>query len=74
MKADLMASRGRVNKLFFFIHNFMDACDLDPERIKACTFMAATQDGPISMCLHNARRDQYILRSRGRLWPHNRLS
>jgi hypothetical protein len=74
MKADLMASRGRVNKLSFFIHNFMDACDLDPERIKACTFMAATQDGPISMCLHNARRDQYILRSRGRLWPHNRLS
>lgn len=62
MKADLMASRGRVNKLSFFIHNFMDACDLDPERIKACTFMAATQDGPVSMCLHNAKRDQYILR------------
>lgn len=62
MKSDLMASRGRVNKLSFFIHNFMDACNLDPDRIKACTFMAATEDGPVSMCLHNAQRDQYILR------------
>jgi len=62
MKADLIASRGRVNKLSFFIHNFMDSCDLDPERIKACTFMAATEEGPVSMCLHNAKRDQFILR------------
>jgi hypothetical protein len=62
MKSDLIASRGRVNKLSFFIHNFMDACHLDPERIKACTFMAATQDGPVSMCRHNAQRDQFILR------------
>lgn len=62
MKSDLMASRGRINKLSFFVHNFMDACHLDPERIKACTFMAATQDGPASMCLHNAQRDRYILR------------
>jgi uncharacterized radical SAM superfamily Fe-S cluster-containing enzyme len=62
MKSDLMASRGRINKLSFFVHNFMDACNLDPERIKACTFMAATQDGAVSMCLHNAQRDRYILR------------
>lgn len=62
MKSDLIASRGRVNKLSFFIHNFMDACDLNPERLKACTFMAATQDGPVSMCRHNAQRDEYILR------------
>lgn len=62
MRKDLLASRGRVNKLSFFVHNFMDACDLDPERIKACIFMAATQDGPVSMCLHNAQRDQFILR------------
>ena len=62
MKGNLIASRGRVNKLSFFIHNFMDACNLDPERIKACVFMAATQDGPVSMCLYNARRDASILR------------
>ncbi|AGK57131.1 radical SAM domain-containing protein [Hyphomicrobium denitrificans 1NES1] len=62
MKGDLVASRGRISKLSFFVHNFMDACNLDPERIKACTFMAATQDGPVSMCLHNAQRDRYILR------------
>lgn len=62
MRADLIASRGRVNKLSFFIHNFMDSCDLDPERIKACAFMVATREGPVSMCLHNAKRDQFILR------------
>jgi uncharacterized radical SAM superfamily Fe-S cluster-containing enzyme len=62
MKADLIASRGRVTKLSFFIHNFMDACNLDPERIKACVFMAVTQDGPVSMCLYNAHRDASILR------------
>jgi len=62
MRHDLVAARCRANKLSFFVHNFMDACDLDPERIKACIFMAATQDGPVSMCLHNAQRDQYILR------------
>lgn len=62
MKAYLIASRGRANKLSFYIHNFMDACDLDPTRLKSCVFMAATQDGPVSMCLHNARRDAEILR------------
>lgn len=62
MKAELIRARGRVNKLSFFIHNFMDACHLDPERIKACVFMAATQDGPVSMCLFNAQRDASILR------------
>jgi 7,8-dihydro-6-hydroxymethylpterin dimethyltransferase len=62
MKDDLIAARGRVNKLSFFIHNFMDACELDPERIRACVFMAATRDGPISMCSFNAQRDASILR------------
>jgi uncharacterized radical SAM superfamily Fe-S cluster-containing enzyme len=62
MKDDLIAARGRVNKLSFFIHNFMDACELDPERIRACVFMAATRDGPVSMCLFNAHRDTSILR------------
>ncbi len=63
MKGNLIASRGRVDKLSFFIHNFMDACNLDPDRIKACVFMAATQDGPVSMCLHNAQRDSAIFRA-----------
>ncbi|MBS0420963.1 MAG: radical SAM protein [Proteobacteria bacterium] len=62
MKRDLIAARGRVYKLSFVIHNFMDACHLDPERIRACVFMAATADGPVSMCLHNAHRDASILR------------
>ena len=58
---DLFAARGRVNKLSFFIHNFMDACALEKQRIDACRFMVATQAGPISMCLHNAKRDEFIL-------------
>jgi 7,8-dihydro-6-hydroxymethylpterin dimethyltransferase len=61
MKRDLIAGRGRVHKLSFFIHNFMHACQLDRERIEACVFMAVTADGPISMCLHNAKRDSFIL-------------
>ena len=60
-KFDLIASRGRVHKLSFFIHNFMDACSLEKQRIDACGFMVATQSGPISMCLHNAKRDAFIL-------------
>lgn len=60
-KRDLFAARGSVNKLSFIIHNFMDACCLDAERLEACTFMAATPGGPVSMCLHNAKRDEFIL-------------
>jgi len=60
-KVDLLAARGRVHKLSFFIHNFMNACGLEKERIEACAFMAATHAGPISMCLHNAKRDEFIL-------------
>jgi uncharacterized radical SAM superfamily Fe-S cluster-containing enzyme len=63
MKWNLVAARCRVNKLSFFVHNFMDACNLEPDRIKACVFMAATQDGPVSMCLYNAQRDSSILES-----------
>jgi 7,8-dihydro-6-hydroxymethylpterin dimethyltransferase len=62
MKRDLIAARGRVHKLTFFTHNFMDACALDAERIDACVFMAITQDGPLSMCAYNAQRDHYLLR------------
>jgi 7,8-dihydro-6-hydroxymethylpterin dimethyltransferase len=57
-----VAARGKVHKLWFFIHNFMDACALDENRVNACTFVAVTSDGPISMCLHNAERDAFILK------------
>jgi pyruvate-formate lyase-activating enzyme len=50
----------KVNKLSVFIQNFQDADNLDPDRIKNCSFMVATNEGTISMCLHNARRDEFI--------------
>ncbi len=62
MRRDLLAARGRVHKLSFFVQNFMDATALDPERVHACSFMVMTADGPISMCAHNARRDEFILK------------
>ena len=62
MKGDLLAARGRVNTISFLVHGFMDACALDRERIDACVFKTMTADGPISMCLHNAQRDTFILR------------
>ncbi|MGA8513226.1 MAG: radical SAM protein [Burkholderiaceae bacterium] len=49
-----------VRKISFFTHNFMDACDLDPERIDACVFMAATAQGPMSMCAYNAERESIL--------------
>ncbi len=58
----LWRARGRVRQLSFFVHNFMDAGELDAERITACSFMAMTGDGPVSMCQHNAERDTYILK------------
>jgi hypothetical protein len=51
----------RPAKLSFFVHNFMDAAHLDPARIEACSFQVMTHAGPVSMCAHNARRDEYIL-------------
>lgn len=65
MRSDLWAARGRAHKLSFFIHNFMDARGLERDRLDACSFMVATADGPISMCLHNARRDSFILKPVG---------
>ncbi len=44
----------------FFIHNFMDAAALDPERLRNCSFMVVTENGPVSMCEHNARREEFI--------------
>jgi hypothetical protein len=59
---DLIAARGRVQRLSFFIQNFMNANELDDERIQACSFMVMTSDGPVSMCHHNAHRDNYIMK------------
>lgn len=73
LRGDLLAARGRVHKLTFFTHNFMDACQLDAERVDGCIFMAVTQDGPLSMCAYNAQRDAYLLRPlptrQGEWWP-----
>ena len=54
--------RERVGKITFFIHNFMDAAHLDPERIRNCSFMVMTEEGPVSMCEVNARRDTFVLK------------
>ena len=62
MRRDLIAARGKVTKISFFIHNFMDACRLERQRVDACAFMVATAAGPLSMCLHNARRDEFLLK------------
>ena len=62
MRRDIVASRGRVHKLSFFVQNFMDASALDPERVHACSFMVMTAAGPVSMCAHNARREEFILK------------
>ena len=51
----------RIGKITFFIHNFMDGAALDPERIRNCSFMVMTEEGPVSMCEVNSRRDDFIL-------------
>lgn len=58
---DLLASRGKIGKISFFVHNFMDATELECERCEACSFMVMTGQGPLSMCVHNAKRDHYLL-------------
>ncbi len=63
-------------KISFFIHNFMDAQQLEPERIETCVFMAATADTGdqafVPMCEYNARRDEFLLRpvllADGQIW------
>jgi len=49
-----------VHRINFFIHNFMDAEKLTRDRCDGCVFMVATPNGPLSMCVHNAKRDQMI--------------
>lgn len=61
MGADIFRAKGNVHPLTFFIQNFMDANDLNEERVHACSFMVMTAQGPVSMCEHNANRDDYIL-------------
>jgi len=59
---DLIKARGKITKLTFFVQNFMDASELVQERVDACSFMVMTNDGPVSMCQHNAKRDDFILK------------
>ena len=59
---DFIKARGQVTQLTFFVQNFMDASELQQERIDACSFMVMTAEGPVSMCQHNASRDDYILK------------
>ena len=61
MFMSLVKSKAKVNRLTFFVQNFMDANHLDQERVGACSFMVMTANGPVSMCEHNAYRDDYIL-------------
>ena len=61
MRSSLIGARGKVSTLSFIVHNFMDSGSLDRERITACAFKVMTADGPMSMCLHNAKRDSFIL-------------
>jgi len=75
LRAHLIRVRGRVEKISFHIHNFMDETRLDRDRCAACIFKVATAEGAISMCVHNAKRDSYILQpvprmigGRRRLW------
>ncbi|HKF42662.1 MAG TPA: radical SAM protein [Thermoanaerobaculia bacterium] len=60
VRRELLAG-GCFGKMTFFIHSFMDADGLDPERIRNCAFMVMTDEGPVSMCEVNSRRDDYIL-------------
>ena len=63
LRTDLLLVRQAApRKISYFIHNFMDAKDLDPERIDSCVFMAAGPDGVVPMCEFNARRNEFLLR------------
>lgn len=57
----LIRNGAKIGKISFFVHNFMDAKQLDAERCEACSFMVMTPEGPLSMCVHNAKRDDYLL-------------
>lgn len=61
MRRGLWRGRGRVEKISFFVHNFMDARGIERDRVEACVFMVATADGMRSMCVVNAQRDRFLL-------------
>lgn len=52
--------RRKAGRMSITIHNFMDAASLEAERCETCIFKVATEEGPLSMCVHNARRDQHL--------------
>ncbi len=58
---DVLRARGQVSTLSIMTHDFMHACTLERDRLHACVFKTMTGEGPISMCMHNARRDAFIL-------------
>jgi 7,8-dihydro-6-hydroxymethylpterin dimethyltransferase len=60
-RRDFIAARGKVGKISFFVHNFMDSSQLEKDRCDSCSFMVMTPEGPMSMCVHNAKRDDYLL-------------
>jgi 7,8-dihydro-6-hydroxymethylpterin dimethyltransferase len=55
------AAGKHAGKLSFFIQNFQDEDKLDDARIHNCSFHVATDEGGVSMCLHNAKRDEFII-------------
>jgi len=63
LRRAIVAAHGRVHTLSFMVHDFMHARSLEAERIGACAFSVMTAEGPLSMCLHNAKRDEYILQT-----------
>ncbi|MEO1491708.1 MAG: radical SAM protein [Pseudomonadota bacterium] len=60
IRSGIVKARGRISRLSVLVHNFMDGDALDLDRCRGCVFMVATADGPLSMCVHNARRDQHL--------------
>ena len=60
LRGGLWSSKGKVHRMGVMIHSFMDAEQLEQDRCESCVFMVATNDGPLSMCVHNARRDDHI--------------
>ncbi len=60
LRGGLWSSKGKVHRMAVMIHSFMDAEQLERDRCETCIFMVATNDGPLSMCVHNARRDHHI--------------
>jgi hypothetical protein len=59
LKAKL--AKKHAGKISFFIQNFQDEDKLDPARIHNCSFHVMTDRGGVSMCEHNAKRDEYII-------------